>query len=338
MRAMILEKPGKRLRAAEIPTPRPRANEILIRVSACAVCRTDLHVVNGELPHLKSPLVPGHEIVGVIVKMGPNARRFKVGERVGVPWLGWTCGKCKFCRGGRENLCSDARFTGYTRDGGYAEFCVADERFCFPIPGVYSDANAAPLLCAGLIGFRSLAKTGGAKRLGIYGFGAAGHIITQVARFQGRKVYAFTRGGDLKAQRFAISLGAVWAGDSQLLPPQKLDAAIIFAPVGGLIPLALKAVDKGGIVVCGGVHMSDVPSFPYEILWGERCVCSVANLTRRDGADFFQIAPRVPVQTTVETFPLERANEVLAGLRKGKIRGAAVLLPGAVDNGSGWVT
>jgi len=325
MRAMIFEKPGTPLRAVETPTPSPRANEALIRVHACAVCRTDLHVVDGELPKPKLPLIPGHEIVGTVGGRGKNARRFKIGARVGVPWLGWTCGKCKFCRDGRENLCDRAQFTGYTRNGGYAEFTVADERFCFPIPSAYSDANAAPLLCAGLIGFRSLTKTQNAKRLGLYGFGAAAHIIAQVAIFQGRKVFAFTRHGDHQAQRFAKSLGAFWAGDSETLPPEKLDAAIIFAPVGGLVPSALKALDKGGIVVCGGIHMSDIPQFPYDLLWEERSVCSVANLTRRDGAEFFKIVPRVPVRTTVEIFPLAQANDVLDKLRHGKIHGAAVL-------------
>jgi len=327
MRAMILEKPGRPLRAAEIPTPKPRASEILIQVRACAVCRTDLHVVDGELPKPKLPLVPGHEIVGIVAGKGKNARHFKIGERVGVPWLGWTCGKCGFCRSGRENLCDRAQFTGYTCDGGYAEFSVADERFCFRIPKIYSNAEAAPLLCAGLIGFRSLVKTGNAKRLGLYGFGAAAHIIAQVAKFQGREIFAFTRRGDLEAQRFAKSLGAVWAGGSETLPPKMLDAAIIFAPVGNLVPLALKAVDKGGAVVCGGIHMSDVPSFPYDLLWEERSICSVANLTRLDGEEFFKIAPRVPVRTVVETFPLAQANEALAHLRAGKLNGAAVLLP-----------
>ena len=325
MRAMILEKPGAALRAAHIPVPKPAANEILIRVFACGVCRTDLHVVDGELPSPKLPLVPGHEIVGTVVERGKNARRYKIGARVGVPWLGWTCGKCKFCRSGRENLCNRALFTGYTRNGGYAEFTVADERFCFSIPKSYSDAHAAPLLCAGLIGYRSLAKTGDAQRLGIYGFGASAHIITQVAKYQGREIFAFTRGGDTQAQQFAKSLGAVWAGASETLPPKKLDAAIIFAPVGGLVPLALKAMDKGGSVVCAGIHMSDIPAFSYDLLWGERSVCSVANLTRRDGEEFFKIAPRVPVRTTVEIFPLAQANDVLDKLRTGKIRGAAVL-------------
>ncbi len=322
---MILEKPQTPLRELDWPTPKPRANEILIQVRACAVCRTDLHVVDGELPNPKLPLVPGHEIVGVVVKKGKSARRFVIGARVGVPWLGWTCGKCKFCRSGRENLCNFAEFTGYTRNGGYAEFTVADERFCFPIPKSYSDAEAAPLLCAGLIGFRSFKKCGDAKRIGIYGFGAAAHIVAQVAKFQGREIYAFTRRGDLQAQKFAKSIGATWAGDSEMPPPKKLDAAIIFAPVGGLVPLALKALEKGGTVVCGGIHSSDVPSFPYEWLWGERAICSVANLTRRDGDEFFKIAPRVPVRTTIETFPLEEANEALGQLRGGKIHGAAVL-------------
>jgi alcohol dehydrogenase, propanol-preferring len=327
MRAMILENTRKPLRAVEITTPKPSANEILIRVSACGVCRTDLHVLDGELPEPKLPLIPGHEIVGYVVERGKNAKRFKVGQRVGVPWLGWACGKCKYCRSGNENLCDSAVFTGYTRHGGYAEFTVADQRFCFPIKANYSDANTAPLLCAGLIGFRSLSKTRNAKRLGIYGFGAAAHIIAQVAKFQGRKVFAFTRSGDVKAQRFAKSLGAAWAGDSQTLPPEKFDAAIIFAPVGALVPAALAAVDKGGMVVCGGIHMSKIPAFSYDLLWGERTVCSVANLTRRDGEDFFKIAPRIPVRTTVEVFPLDQANEVLERLRTGKIHGAAVLAP-----------
>ncbi|MDE3068542.1 MAG: zinc-dependent alcohol dehydrogenase family protein [Verrucomicrobiota bacterium] len=327
MRAMILERPGQPLRPADIPAPKPSAGEIRIQVRACAVCRTDLHVVDGELPNPKLPLVPGHEIVGRVVENGPGARRFQTGDRVGVPWLGWTCGGCVFCRGGRENLCDSARFTGYTLDGGYAEFTVADERFCFSIPENYSDAEAAPLLCAGLIGYRSLAKTGEAKRLGIYGFGAAGHIVAQIARFRGRQIFVFTRRGDAEAQQFARSLGAAWAGDSETALPGKLDAAIIFAPVGKLVPQALKAVAKGGTVVCGGIHMSDLPSFPYELLWQERTLCSVANLTRRDGEEFFAIAPRVPVRATVQTFPLAEANEALARLRSGRLQGAAVLLP-----------
>lgn len=327
MRAMILEKPGQPLRLAELPDPKPAANQVLIRVNACAVCRTDLHVVDGELPNPKLPLVPGHEIVGTVVEQGIAAKRFRIGDRVGVPWLGWTCGECEFCRGGRENLCDRAQFTGYTLDGGYAELAVADERFCFPIPESYPDAGAAPLLCAGLIGYRSLVKAGSARRLGIYGFGAAAHIVTQVAKFQGREVFAFTRRGDAEAQQFASSLGAVWAGDSGTPPPVLLDAAIIFAPVGPLVPLALKAVSKGGTVVCGGIHMSDIPAFAYDLLWQERTLCSVANLTRRHGDEFFSLAPRVPVRTTVQTFPLSEANEALTHLRTGKLQGAAVLLP-----------
>jgi propanol-preferring alcohol dehydrogenase len=327
MRAMLLETPRQPLRLADVPTPKPEVTQVLVKVSACAVCRTDLHVVDGELPNPKLPLVPGHEIVGVIVGKGNGVQRFKTGDRVGIPWLGWTCGECEFCRAGRENLCDRARFTGYTLDGGYAEFALADERFCFPIPKTYSDAEAAPLLCAGLIGYRSLVKTGPAKRLGIYGFGAAAHIVAQVARHQGREIYAFTRQGDSEAQAFARSLGAVWAGGSDVEPPTPLDAAIIFAPAGPLVPLALKAVAKGGTVVCGGIHMSDIPSFPYDLLWGERTLCSVANLTRRDGEEFFALAPRVSVRTTVQTFPLAEANTVLNRLRNGQIHGAAVLVP-----------
>ncbi|MGD0252706.1 MAG: zinc-dependent alcohol dehydrogenase family protein [Verrucomicrobiota bacterium] len=327
MRAMLLEAPRQPLRAVDIPTPKPEATQVLVKVSACAVCRTDLHVVDGELPNPKLPLVPGHEIVGVIVEKGGSVQRFKTGDRVGIPWLGWTCGECEFCRSGRENLCDRARFTGYTLDGGYAEFVAADERFCFPIPKNYSDAEAAPLLCAGLIGYRSLVKTGSAKRLGIYGFGAAAHIVAQIARHQGREIYAFTRRGDSEAQAFAKSLGAVWAGNSEDPPPTPLDAAIIFAPVGALVPLALRSVAKGGTVVCGGIHMSDIPSFPYEWLWQERTLCSVANLTRRDGEEFFTLAPQVPVRTTVQTFPLAEANAVLSRLRNGQIHGAAVLVP-----------
>ena len=327
MRAMLLETPRQTLRAADICVPKPAASQVLVKVAACAVCRTDLHVVDGELPNPKLPLVPGHEIVGTIIEKGRGVQRFKIGERVGIPWLGWTCGECEFCRTGRENLCDRAGFTGYTLDGGYAEFTVADERFCFSIPNAYSDVEAAPLLCAGLIGYRSLAKTGDAKRLGIYGFGAAAHIVAQVAKFQGREIFAFTRRGDLEAQAFAKALGASWAGDSETLPPEKLDAAIIFAPVGNLVPLALRAVAKGGTVVCGGIHMSDIPSFPYDLLWQERMLCSVANLTRRDGEEFFALAPKVPVRTTVQTFPLAEANEALARLRTGNLQGAAVLVP-----------
>lgn len=326
MRAMLLEKAGQALREAELPMPKPGPGQVLLRVSACAVCRTDLHVVDGELMEPKLPLVPGHEIVGTVREKGQGAERFEVGDRVGIPWLGWTCGECSYCLWGRENLCDKARFTGYTIDGGYADYTVADQRFCFPIPEFYGDAEAAPLLCAGLIGYRSLVKAGDGKRLGIYGFGAAAHIVAQVARYQNREIYAFTRPGDDEAKEFALELGASWAGGSNELPPVKLDAAIIFAPVGALVPQALSAVGKGGKVVCGGIHMSDIPSFPYEILWEERSLCSVANLTRRDGDEFLALAPRVPVRTEVQTFPLEEANEALARLRSSRIQGAAVLV------------
>jgi propanol-preferring alcohol dehydrogenase len=328
---MVLQKPRQPLELRELETPKPGAGEVLLKVGACAVCRTDLHVVDGELPNPKPALTPGHEIVGTVAATGPGVQRFKPGDRLGVPWLGWTCGVCNYCRSGRENLCDRARFTGYTLDGGYADYTVAAADFCFPIPHAYSDAEAAPLLCAGLIGYRSLTKAGQAKRLGLYGFGAAAHIITQVARFQGREVYAFTRRGDISGQEFARELGAAWAGASDTLPPEPLDAAIIFAPVGGLVPLALKAVVKGGVVVCGGIHMSDIPSFPYELLWEERQVCSVANLTRRDGDEFFDLAPQVPVKTSIQTFALEQANEALQRLRDGQIQGAAVLLPGSAQ-------
>jgi len=328
---MLFETPGRQLRLANLPTPKPGAGQFLIRVHACAVCRTDLHVIDGELTRPKLPLIPGHEIVGTIEAKGDGAERFEIGDRVGIPWLGWSCGECAYCKSGRENLCDRARFTGYTIDGGYAEYTVADQRFCFPIPSLYGDAQAAPLLCAGLIGYRSLVKAGNGKRLGIYGFGAAAHIVAQVARYQQREIYGFTRPGDRDAEKFALALGTVWAGGSNELPPEKLDAAIIFAPVGELVPQALKAVGKGGVVVCGGIHMSDIPSFPYEILWEERSVCSVANLTRRDGEEFLALAPQVPVRTEVQTFPLEEANEALARLRSGKIRGAAVLVMDAAS-------
>ena len=324
---MLLEAPRQPLRQADVPLPKPARGQILIRVGACAVCRTDLHIVDGELPCPKLPLVPGHEIVGNVVQCGDAAERFKAGDRLGVPWLGWTCGECQYCRAGRENLCDHARFTGYTLDGGYAEYTLADQRFCFSIPSDYSNAEAAPLLCAGLIGYRSLVKAGNARRLGIYGFGAAAHIVAQVARYQGRQVFAFTRPGDTEAQAFARSLGAVWSGDSSTSPPELLDAAIIFAPVGCLVPQALRAVRKGGVVVCGGIHMSDIPTFPYQILGEERSIVSVANLTRRDGEEFLALAPRVPVRTEIQTLPLTQANEALAKLRKGEVRGAAVLIP-----------
>ena len=310
-----------------MPVPKAEPGQVLLKVHACAVCRTDLHIVDGELSQPKLPLVPGHEIVGVVAVRGPGAERFQLGDRVGVPWLGGTCGQCDYCRSERENLCDQPRFTGYSLNGGYAEYTVADERFCVSLPEAYSDAEAAPLLCAGLIGYRSFARTGDAKRIGIFGFGAAAHIITQVARFQGRKIYAFTRPGDRGGQQFALDMGAVWAGDSYTVPPQNLDAAIIFAPAGELVPAALKVVRKGGLVVCGGIHMSDLPSFPYQLLWGERAVCSIANLTRRDGEEFFALARKIPLRTTVETFPLKAANEALDRLRAGKIKGAEVLIP-----------
>jgi propanol-preferring alcohol dehydrogenase len=327
MRAMVLYAPGGPLHLEGVPVPEPGEREILVRVLACAVCRTDLHVVDGDLQDPKLPLVPGHEAVGVVVVRGPGAERFEAGARIGIPWLGRTCRQCRYCLGGRENLCDAPLFTGYTLDGGYAEYAVAHEDYCVPIPGAYNDAEAAPLLCAGLIGYRSLKRAGEAQRLGIYGFGAAAHIIAQVARWQGHEVYAFTRPGDDAAQDFARDLGATWAGGSDAAPPGPLDAAIIFAPVGALVPAALRSVRKGGIVVCGGIHMSDIPSFPYDILWGERTVTSVANLTRADAEEFMAIAPRIPVRTEVQTFPLTEASEVLARLRAGEITGAAVLVP-----------
>jgi propanol-preferring alcohol dehydrogenase len=297
-------------------------------VRACGVCRTDLHVADGELPDLGRPVVPGHQVVGVVEATGPGVESVAVGQRAGVPWLGWTCGACRFCRSGRENLCVEARFTGYQLDGGFAEHAVADARYCFPIPEGYPDLQAAPLLCAGLIGYRSLAMAGDAERLGLYGFGAAAHIVAQVARHQGRCVFAFTRPGDREAAEFALSLGAEWAGASGEAPPEPLDAAILFAPAGELVPAALRAVDRGGTVVCAGIHMSDVPSFPYRILWEERVVRSVANLTRRDGEEFLALAPGVPVRTEVEAFPLARANEALERLRSGRVRGAVALVAG----------
>ena len=325
---MVLDAPKQPLQLRDVPKPRPDPGQLLIRVSACAVCRTDLHIVDGELPEPKLPLIPGHEIVGHVEEVGPNVKKFRESDRVGIPWLGWTCGECKFCRSGRENLCERARFTGYNIDGGYAEFAVADARFCFPLPDQFNHIAAAPLLCAGLIGFRALRKCGDPKRLGLYGFGAAAHIVAQVARFEGREVFAFTRAGDVDTQKFAQRLGAKWAGGSDETPPEKLDAAIIFAPVGALVPVALRHVDKGGIIVSAGIHMSDIPAFPYRDLWGERAICSVANLTRRDGEEFLEIAPRVPIQTETETFPLAQANEALTRLREGQLSGAAVLLMG----------
>jgi len=331
MRAMLFEKSGQPLRMVDAPVPRAGKEQLLIRVHDCAVCRTDLHVIDGELTQPKLPLIPGHEIVGTVAEKGEAVARFRLGDRVGIPWLGWSCGECSYCQVGQENLCEQAKFTGYTLDGGYAEYTLADQRFCFPIPDLYSDAEAAPLLCAGLIGYRSLVKAGSGKRLGIYGFGAAAHIVAQVARYQQREIYAFTRPGDEEAKKFALGLGATWAGGSNEMPPLNLDAAIIFAPVGELIPQALRAVGKGGIVVCGGIHMSDIPSFPYSLLWEERSICSVANLTRRDGDEFLALAPRVPVRTEIQTFPLAQANEALARLRSGQIQGAAVLVTNTAE-------
>jgi len=326
MRAMILDAPGKPLREADVPVPAPGPEQVLIKVHACGLCRTDLHIVDGELKEPVLPLIPGHQIVGTVVAAGERAGQFTAGDRVGVPWLGSTCNRCRYCLSGRENLCDNARFTGYQINGGYAEYTVADHRFCFPVPEGYPDLQAAPLLCAGLIGYRSLVMTGEAGRLGIYGFGAAAHIVAQVARHQGRQVYAFTRPGDVEAQRFARDMGAVWAGNSWEAPPEELDAAIIFAPDGALLPAALRATAKGGVVVCGGIHMSDIPAFPYEILWGERVVRSVANLTRRDGEEFLKLAPKIPVHTEVRPFPLNAANEAIDALRGGRISGAAVLV------------
>jgi alcohol dehydrogenase, propanol-preferring len=320
---MVLDAPRSALHPSELPTPEPGPGDVLLEVAACGICRTDLHVVDGELEHPKLPLVPGHQIVARLVEDG---ERFGAGDRVGVPWLGWTCGECRYCRSGRENLCDRARFTGYDRDGGFARFAVADERFCFALPDGYPDLQAAPLLCAGLIGYRTLRMAGDAERVGLYGFGASAHIVCQVALHQGRRVFAFTRAGDADSQAFALELGAEWAGDALGPPPEELDAALIFAPAGELVPAALKAVAKGGIVVCGGIHMSDIPSMPYELLWGERVLRSVANLTRADGEEFLELAPQVPVRTHVETHPLDQANEALERLRGGKIRGAAVLV------------
>jgi alcohol dehydrogenase, propanol-preferring len=323
---MVLDSPGEPLRYAEVPEPEPGPEQVLLRVHACAVCRTDLHVVDGELPDPRLPLIPGHQIVGAVEEVGELVDRFAVGDRVGVPWLGYTDGVCRYCLSGRENLCDNARFTGYQVDGGYAAYTAADHRFCFPLPEGYPDLQAAPLLCAGLIGYRSLRAAGDAERLGLYGFGDSAHIIVQVAVHQGREVFAFTRDGDEERQTFARELGAAWAGASSELPPEELDAAIIFAPVGALVPVALRAVAKGGAVVCAGIHMSDIPSFAYEILWGERSIRSVANLTRRDGEEFLALAPEVPVRTTVTSFSLEDANEGLSAMREGKLRGAAVLV------------
>ena len=327
MRAMVLDKPRQPLQLRDVEKPRPARGELLVRIVTCAVCRTDLHVVDGQLPDPKLPLIPGHQIVGYVEEIGDEVNsKFKVGDRVGIPWLGWTDGECAYCRSNRENLCDRARFTGYTIDGGYAEFTVADARFCFHLPDRYNDVEVAPLLCAGLIGYRSYRKTGDTHRLGIYGFGNAARLIAQIALYEGRELFVFTRPGDLVTQQSAKALGAKWTGGSDEMPPEKLDAAIIFASVGPLVPAALRALAKGGIVVCGGIHMTDIPSFPYADLWEERIITSVANLTRRDGDEFFEIAPRVPVQTKTETFPLEQANVALDRFRAGKFKDTAVLL------------
>jgi len=327
MRAMVLERAGEPLRIAELAIPEPAAGEVRLAIHACAICRTDLHIVDGELTEPKLPLVPGHQIVGTIEALGAGVTSLAPGQRVGVPWLGGTCGRCEFCRRGEENLCDHPVFTGYTRDGGFAEHAVADARFCFPIPGGFTDAAAAPLLCGGLIGYRALRMAGDVERVGFYGFGSAAHLLAQIVVHQGRRLFAFTRPGDEEGRRFALALGAEWAGGSDQAPPEPLDAALLFAPVGGLVPVALRAVRKGGTVVCAGIHMSDIPTFPYEILWGERVVRSVANLTRRDGEEFLPLAAAVPLRPTVTTCPLEQANEVLAALRAGTIEGSAVLVP-----------
>jgi alcohol dehydrogenase, propanol-preferring len=330
---MVLDEQRRPLRDAEVQDPRPGNGQVLVRVQTCGVCRTDLHLVDGDLPDPKLPLIPGHQIVGEIVKAGEGAERFEAGRRVGIPWLGWTCGECRYCRSGRENLCVRARFTGYDLDGGYAELAVADERYAFPVPDGYEDLQAAPLLCAGLIGYRSLRFCGDAERLGLYGFGASAHIICQAAVHQGRRVYAITRSGDEAGQAFARELGAAWAGAADDLP-EELDAAIIFAPAGELVPVALRALAPGGTIVCAGIHMTDIPSFPYEILWGERTLRSVANLTRRDGEEFLELAPLVPVRTRVTEYPLAGANQALDDLRAGRVRGAAVLTTSARERGA----
>ena len=330
MRAMVLERVStgrqrRPLHLRDVPKPRAAPGQLLVQVATCAVCRTDLHIVDGELPGPKLPLIPGHQIVGSIEEIGEGVEGFSVGDRVGIPWLGWTDGECAYCRSDRENLCDRAKFTGYTIDGGYAEFTAADARYCFHLPNAYNDVEVAPMLCAGLIGYRSYRKTGEASRLGIYGFGNAAHLIAQIALYQNRKLFVFTRPGDKTTQKSARKLGAVWAGGSDEMPPEKLDAAIIFASVGALVPFALRALAKGGIVVCGGIHMTDIPSFPYADLWNERVITSVANLTRRDGEDFLEIAPRVPVKTRTEVFPLEDANGALEKFRSGELNGTAVL-------------
>jgi propanol-preferring alcohol dehydrogenase len=327
MKAMLLHAGQRRLVSSDVDKPTPGAGQVSIKVAACGVCRTDLHVVDSELTHPKLPLIPGHEIIGHVEQLGQGVTRFQIGDRVGVPWLGYTCGICKYCQAGQENLCLNPQFTGYTLDGGYAQFVCANQDYCFAIPQGYSDAAAAPLMCAGLIGYRSLRMTGDAQRVGIYGFGAAAHIIAQVAKHQGREIYAFARPGDNEALELARRCGAVWAGDSNQQPPEELDAAIIFAPVGALVPTALKAVGRGGMVVCGGIHMSDIPSFPYELLWEERVIRSVANLTRSDAEEFLSLAGKVSIRTETTSFPLAQANDALDALRGGRLHGAAVLIP-----------
>jgi propanol-preferring alcohol dehydrogenase len=327
MQAMVLDEPGNPVVLRSLPRPQPGPNELLVKIAACAVCRTDLHVIDGELPDPKLPIIPGHEIVGHVEEQGANVDNFSIGRRVGIPWLGWTCGECWYCCHGMENLCPKARFTGYQINGGYAGYTVADARYCFPVPEAYSDAEAAPLLCAGLIGYRALKMTEEAERVGIYGFGAAAHIVAQILAYQGRKLFAFTRAGDEAAQDFAGRMGAAWVGGSDILPPEELDAAIIFAPVGTLVPVALRAIRPGGVVVCGGIHMSDIPAFPYDILWREKRLVSVANLTRRDAEEFLALAPQIPVKVSTESFALSQANVALARLREGKLTGAAVLIP-----------
>jgi propanol-preferring alcohol dehydrogenase len=325
MRAMVLESPKTLLRLTEVPIPEPQEEQILIKTQTCGVCRTDLHIADGELPLHRSPLIMGHQIVGIVAKQGPKAKRFKIGQRVGVPWVGKTCGRCRFCLSHRENLCENALFTGYDLDGGFAEFCVADENYCYPLPDTYSNLQAAPLLCGGLIGFRALRMTGTAQRLGFYGFGSSAHILIQIAKHQGKEVYVFTRRGDEPAQALAKKLGAVWAGSSEEVPPDLLDAAIVFAPVGKLVPQALRAIEKGGSVICAGIHMSDIPSFPYSLIYGERVLRTVANLTREDGEKFFEIASQISIHAQITEYPLEGANKALQDLREGKITGSAVI-------------
>lgn len=326
MRAMVLEKQMTPLILKELPTPHPGKGQILIKVRACAVCRTDLHILDGELTHPKLPLIMGHQIVGVVHELGEGVKDISLGERIGVPWLGWSCQACRYCKTHNENLCDEARYTGYDLNGGFAEYCVADPRFCFPIPKDYGDTQAAPLLCAGLIGYRSYRMTGDAEHIGFYGFGAAAHLLIQLANYENKKVYAFTRDGDGTTQASAREFGAVWAGGSSLPSPRALDAAIIFAPIGPLIPKALGDLAKGGVVVCAGIHMSDIPSFPYSILWGERMIRSVANLTRRDGKEFLELAVKVPIKTSIKTYPLEKTNEAIADLRAGRLEGSAVIV------------